>query len=59
MASRFLKTDHKPEGNLFMRGLKKLISGSYSRLLDRALQRPVITLMIALGLFVGSLAFLK
>ena len=59
LASRILKTDHKPEGNLFMRGLKKLISGSYSRLLDKALQRPVITLFIALGLFMGSLGVFK
>ncbi|HLO80033.1 MAG TPA: efflux RND transporter permease subunit [Chitinophagaceae bacterium] len=59
LASRMLKADHKPEGNLFMRGLKKLISGSYSKLLDRALQRPVITLFIALGLFIGSLGVFK
>jgi multidrug efflux pump subunit AcrB len=59
MASRILKADHKPEGNIFMRGLKKLISGSYTKLLDRALQRPVITLFIALGLFIGSLGVFK
>ncbi len=59
LASRMLKADHKPEGNLFMRGLKKLISGSYSKLLDRALQRPMITLFIALGLFIGSLGVFK
>jgi len=55
LSSRVLKADHDPQGNFFMRGLKKLISGSYSRLLDKALQRPVLTLMAALALFVGSL----
>ncbi|MFN6336517.1 MAG: efflux RND transporter permease subunit [Sphingobacteriales bacterium] len=55
LASRFLKTEHDPRGNIFMRGLKKLISGSYSRLLDKALQRPKTTLLAALGLFVLSI----
>lgn len=55
MASRMLKSDHNPEGNIFMRGLKKLISGSYTKLLDKALARPWATLALALGLFVASL----
>jgi multidrug efflux pump subunit AcrB len=55
MASRVLKADHNPQGNIFMRGLRKLISGSYSRLLDKALQRPVATLLFAAVLFVASL----
>lgn len=55
LASRFLKTDHDPNGNFFMRGLKRLISGSYSRLLDKALQKPKTTLIVALGLFALSL----
>ena len=56
MASKVLKTDHNPDGNIFLRSLKKLISGSYTKLLDKALQRPVLTLFIALGLFVASLS---
>jgi multidrug efflux pump subunit AcrB len=59
MASRVLKADHSPEGNIFMRGLKKLISGSYTKLLDKALARPVTTLVISLGLFVASLGLFK
>lgn len=59
MASRILKADHNPEGNIFMRGLKKLISGSYTKLLDKALARPATTLVIALGLFVASLGLFK
>ena len=44
LSSRLLK-EHAghPDGNIFMRGLKKIIHGSYSRLLDHALNRPAIT----------------
>ncbi len=59
LASRVLKTHHNPEGNIFLRGLKKLISGSYSLLLDKALKRPVLTLMIAFALFGASLAVFR
>ena len=55
LASKVLKTSHNPDGNIFLRALKKGISGTYSRLLDRALRRPVATLLIALVLFAGSL----
>lgn len=55
LSSRLLKTEHNPEGNIFMRSLKKLISGTYSKLLHKALQRPVVTLLIAFGLFGLSL----
>ena len=57
LSSRLLK-EHSghPDGNIFMRALKKMISGSYSRLLDRALEKPVFTIMIALAIFAGSLA---
>ncbi len=55
LASRILKTHHDHQGNIFLRGLQKLISGSYSRLLDKALKRPVLTLVIAFALFGASL----
>lgn len=56
LSSRILKSHQgNPEGNLFMRALKKLISGSYSRLLDWAIIRPKTTLLIALVIFVASL----
>jgi multidrug efflux pump subunit AcrB len=56
LSSRVLKShEGNPEGNLFMRLLKKLISGSYSRLLDWAIQRPKATLLIAIAIFVASL----
>ena len=56
LSSRILKSHQgNPEGNLFMRVLKKLISGSYSRLLDWAIIRPKTTLLIALVIFAASL----
>jgi multidrug efflux pump subunit AcrB len=55
LANRVLKTAHNAEGNIFLRGLKKIIHGSYSKLLDKALNRPVLTLISALALFVLSL----
>lgn len=56
LSSRILKTHTSSEGNIFFRALKKLISGSYARLLDKALARPWATLAIALAIFAGSLA---
>jgi multidrug efflux pump subunit AcrB len=59
LSSRLLQEKHgHPDGNIFMRGLKKLISGSYARLLDRALEKPAWTILIALIIFVGSLQLL-
>jgi len=55
LGSSLLKNHHNPEGNIFLRFLKKGISVTYSKLMGRALKRPVITLFVALGLFVGSL----
>jgi len=59
LASRILKTNHSPEGNIFLRGLKKLIHRSYTRLLTQSLKRPVTTLVIALVLFAGSLGIFR
>jgi len=56
LSSRILQSHQgNPEGNLFMRLLKKLISGSYTRLLDKAIQWPKTTLLVALAIFVASL----
>lgn len=54
LASRVLKSHVNPDGNLFLRALKKAISSTYSRLMHRALHRPVLTLLIAFGLFGAS-----
>ncbi len=59
LASKVLKANHSPEGNIFLRGLKKLISGSYTRLLNISLKRPVWTLAIAFVLFGASLVVFK
>lgn len=56
LSSRLLKNHANPDGNIFLRALKSGISGTYGKLLHRALAHPVITLAIATALFVGSLA---
>ena len=58
LSSRILSGHEHPEGNFFMRGLKKFINGSYRRLLHAAIARPAVTLLIALGIFVGCLALI-
>jgi multidrug efflux pump subunit AcrB len=60
LSSRIL-TEHKgnPEGNIFMRALKRLIHGSYSKLLDKAIQHPVITISIAAAVFAGAIGLFK
>ncbi len=56
LSSRLLKEKHgHPDGNIFMRGLKKIIHGSYSKLLDRALAKPWWTIAVAAVIFIGSL----
>lgn len=55
LASKVLKTNHNPDGNFFLRGLKRLIHGSYSKLLEASLKRPVFTLVTAFALFGASL----
>jgi len=55
LSSRLLKDHGTSAGNVFMQGLQKLIHGSYSRLLDKALKHPVITTVLAGVIFFGSL----
>jgi len=59
LSSKVLKTNHSAEGNIFLRGLKKLINRSYTRVLNYSLKRPFITLTVAAALFVGSLGLFK
>lgn len=60
LTSKVLKphTGH-PDGNIFMRALKKVIHGSYARLLDKALQRPALTLIVTVIIFAGSIGVFK
>jgi multidrug efflux pump subunit AcrB len=55
LSSRLLKSHEHAEGNIFLRGLQKIIHGSYAKLLDKALKHPVITVVIAGIIFVASL----
>lgn len=55
LSSRILKNHHQENGNIFLRGLQKVIHGTYSKWLDKALQRPVITLVVAGVIFFASL----
>jgi multidrug efflux pump subunit AcrB len=56
LASRLLKTHTSKEGNIFLRALKKGISGTYTKLLHWSLRHTWATLAITVVLFVGSLA---
>jgi multidrug efflux pump subunit AcrB len=58
LSSRILSGHEHPEGNFFLRGLKRFINGSYRRLLHAAIARPILTLLIALGIFLGCLALI-
>jgi multidrug efflux pump subunit AcrB len=56
LSSRILGEQHgNPHGNIFMRSLKKVIHRSYAKLLDWSLARPVLTIIIAVVIFFGSL----
>lgn len=56
LSSKLLRTHSgHPEGNIFMRVLKRAIHGSYARILDKALQRPLLTIAITIVIFLGSM----
>jgi multidrug efflux pump subunit AcrB len=55
LSSHILKTHTDPEGNFFLRMLKRFISGSYARVLDYSLKHPVMALAVAFLLFAASL----
>jgi multidrug efflux pump subunit AcrB len=55
LASRILREHSNAEGNIFLRGLQYVIHATYTKLMHKALDRPLLTLMIAFALFIGSL----
>ena len=56
LSSRILKQHTgNPEGNLFLRLLKKGIHKSYAPILEKALKRPILTVVLAGLVFIGSL----
>ena len=64
LSSRLLENSHtssgRPsEGNIFLRALKKIISGSYSRLLNWALRNPLPSLLFTGVIFGASLMIPK
>jgi len=58
LSSKVLKPHSDVNGNIFLRTLQKIIHGSYAKLLDKALQNPVLTIVIALAIFGGSIALI-
>ncbi len=58
LSSRLLGEKHDSRGNIFLRGLNWLIQGTYSRILDKALARPWLTLFIAIGIFGATLTLI-
>ncbi len=55
LSSVILKRHASEEGNFLLRGMKRGIHKTYGSLLDKALKRPVWTLVIAGLIFAGSL----
>jgi multidrug efflux pump subunit AcrB len=55
LSSRLLKDHGKEHANIFLRGLQKVIHGSYSKWLDKALNYPVVTVIVAGVIFFASL----
>jgi multidrug efflux pump subunit AcrB len=56
LSSRFLKEEKDEHGNLFLKYLNQFIEWSYKRALVWAIANPSKTLLLALGLFLASLA---
>jgi len=59
LSSVLLTENHNPEGNVILRGMKKIISATYGRLMDWCLKHPKTTLVGALGVFVGVMMMAK
>jgi multidrug efflux pump subunit AcrB len=55
LSSRILKEHHDEKGNIFLQYLQKGISASYSKVLERALQAPWTTILVATLIFGGAL----
>ncbi|WP_209329711.1 efflux RND transporter permease subunit [Lunatimonas salinarum] len=55
ISSRFLKEYENPEGNIFLRTLKKVIGATYAKVMKVSLNNPVKTLAISFLLFGVSL----
>lgn len=58
LSSVLLKPHAHPEGNVVLRTFQRIIHATYAVWLDKALKRPVATVFIALGIFIGALAMI-
>ena len=58
LSSKLLKPHADVHGNIFLRTLQKIIHGSYAKLLDRALHRPYLTIVVGVAIFLGALALI-
>lgn len=56
LSSKILKNHASSEGNVFLQSLKKGIHVTYAPLLEKALQKPKATIVIAAVIFAGSVA---
>jgi len=54
LSSKILKPHQHEQGNIFLRTLQKIIHGSYAKLLDKALAKPILTIVIAILIFASS-----
>ena len=56
LSSRILKSHHgHTEGNALLRAFKKGINKSYAPILEKALKKPILTVVLAALVFIGSL----
>jgi len=58
LSSRLLKPHEHPEGNAVLRAFQKVIHGTYAVLLDKALKKPWMAILIAGIIFVASLGLI-
>lgn len=58
LAAAFLREEADEHGNVFMRGLNRLIDATYARVLRRALVYPMRMLAVAAVLLVGAVALI-
>lgn len=58
LSSKLLKPHPHEGGNAILRGMQSLIQKSYGVFLDKALKHPGRTALIALAIFLGSLALI-
>ncbi|HAI74749.1 MAG TPA: multidrug transporter AcrB, partial [Microscillaceae bacterium] len=58
LSSKLLHHHESEEGNFFMRMFKKYVNKPYRGVLEWGFRYPVITLLLALAIFLGSLALI-